>query len=57
MRRSYGVERGRPFLLSERSVMWDVIILVVLSSPVEGREDEYNEWYSNVHLREVVEIR
>ena len=31
-------------------------ILVVLSSPVEGREDEYNEWYSNVHLREVVEI-
>ena len=27
MRRSYGVERGRPFLLSERSVMWDVIFL------------------------------
>ena len=31
-------------------------ILVVMSSPTEGMEEEYNAWYSNVHLQEVVEI-
>lgn len=30
--------------------------LVVLSRPVEGREGEYNEWYQNKHLGEVVAI-
>jgi len=29
---------------------------VVLSSPVQGRDDEYNEWYNKTHLQEVVEI-
>ena len=29
---------------------------VVYSNPAEGREDEYNDWYSNVHLQEVVKI-
>ena len=28
--------------------------LVVLSEPMPGREDEYNRWYNEVHLREVV---
>lgn len=31
-------------------------ILVVLTNPVEGKEDEYNRWYSDVHVREVVGI-
>ena len=31
-------------------------ILVVMSSPVEGMEDEYNAWYSDIHLQEVVEL-
>jgi hypothetical protein len=30
-------------------------ILIVLSNPVEGMDDDYNEWY-NVHLQEVVEL-
>jgi len=30
--------------------------LVVLSNPVDGREDEYNEWYDNIHLQEVVAL-
>lgn len=30
--------------------------LVVLSNAVPGREDEYNEWYSNRHLDDVVAI-
>jgi hypothetical protein len=30
--------------------------LVVLSKPVKGREDEYNDWYSNQHLDDVVAI-
>lgn len=30
--------------------------MLVFSNPVAGREDEYNEWYDNVHLREVVDI-
>ncbi len=27
--------------------------MLVFSSAVEGRDDEYNEWYNNVHLKEV----
>jgi hypothetical protein len=30
--------------------------MVVMSSPVEGREAEYNDWYQNVHLSEVVAL-
>lgn len=30
--------------------------LIVFSSPVEGREDEYNDWYDNTHLREFVAL-
>jgi hypothetical protein len=30
--------------------------LVVLSNPTEGREDEYNIWYNNQHLGDVVSI-
>ena len=26
--------------------------LIVYTSPVDGREDEYNAWYDDVHLRE-----
>ena len=31
-------------------------VLVVLTNPAEGREDEYNKWYDEVHLREVLGI-
>ncbi|HSW12725.1 MAG TPA: hypothetical protein VLI06_07790 [Solimonas sp.] len=31
--------------------------MVVLSNPVEGREDEYNDWYQNVHLAQVVAFK
>ncbi len=29
---------------------------MVYSNPAEGREEEYNDWYSNVHLQEVTRI-
>lgn len=29
---------------------------VVHSNPVPGREEEYNEWYSNRHLADVVSV-
>jgi hypothetical protein len=29
-------------------------LLVVLTHPVEGREDEYNDWYTNDHLDDVL---
>lgn len=29
---------------------------VVYSNPVPGREDEYNDWYSNRHLADVVAV-
>jgi len=29
--------------------------LIVFTEPVIGREDEYNEWYDEVHLPEVLE--
>ena len=30
--------------------------LVVYSNPVEGREQEYNDWYSNQHLNDLLAI-
>lgn len=30
--------------------------LVVLTRPVEGREDEFNDWYTNQHLNDVLAI-
>jgi hypothetical protein len=30
--------------------------LVVFSNPVEGREDDYNRWYDDVHLGEVAAL-
>ena len=30
--------------------------MVILSRPTEGMEEEYNEWYQNVHLGELVAL-
>jgi len=30
--------------------------MVVMSNPAEGREAEYNEWYQDIHLAEVVAL-
>lgn len=34
----------------------DSNILVVLTNPVPGREGEFNDWYSNVHIQEICQI-
>jgi hypothetical protein len=31
-------------------------LYMVRSNPVEGKEDEFNRWYSDVHLPEVLQI-
>jgi hypothetical protein len=31
-------------------------LLLVFSNPVDGREDEYNDWYTNHHLDEILDI-
>lgn len=31
-------------------------LLAVFSNPTEGQEDEYNDWYTNHHLAEILEI-
>jgi hypothetical protein len=31
-------------------------VMVVLSEPKDGRDDEYNDWYTNRHLREVLQV-
>jgi len=28
--------------------------MIVLTRPVDGREEEFNDWYNNVHLPEVL---
>jgi hypothetical protein len=28
--------------------------IIAFNNPVEGREDEYNDWYSNTHLADVL---
>jgi hypothetical protein len=30
-------------------------VMVVRTRPAEGREDEFNDWYSNVHVPELLE--
>ncbi|MGB1882952.1 MAG: hypothetical protein ACPHUF_03525 [Gammaproteobacteria bacterium] len=30
-------------------------VVVVLTEPVDGRDDEYNEYYENLHLDEVLQ--
>lgn len=30
--------------------------MLVLSNPVAGREVEYNDWYQNVHLRQMLAL-
>jgi hypothetical protein len=30
--------------------------MLVLSRPIEGREAEYNDWYQNTHLKQVVAL-
>jgi hypothetical protein len=30
--------------------------LIVFTRPVEGREDEYNDWYDNTHLSEFLAL-
>jgi hypothetical protein len=30
--------------------------LVVLANPTDGREEEFNEWYSNIHLADIVAV-
>lgn len=32
-------------------------LLVVLSNPVDGREADFNDWYSHVHLRDTMRFR
>jgi hypothetical protein len=31
-------------------------LLLVLTNPVDGREDEFNDWYTNRHLDDVLKI-
>ena len=31
-------------------------ILSVVSNAKEGREDEYNDWYDNIHLKEIAQL-
>lgn len=32
-------------------------ILLVHSDPTPGRDDDYNQWYDDVHLPDVLEVR
>lgn len=29
---------------------------VVMSNPTEGRDEEYNDWYQNIHLPELLKL-
>jgi hypothetical protein len=31
--------------------------MIALSAPIKGRENEFNKWYQNVHLPEVVSAK
>ena len=44
-----------PGMSFERAVM-QRYSLIVLTNPVEGRDGEYNDWYTNTHLHDVLKI-
>lgn len=31
-------------------------LLTVFTNPVVGKEDEYNDWYTNIHLSDVLKV-
>jgi len=31
-------------------------LLIVLTNPVEGKEDSFNDWYTNQNLHDVLKI-
>jgi hypothetical protein len=31
-------------------------VFIVLTNPAEGRDDEYNDWYSNTHIADVLTV-
>ena len=31
-------------------------VFIVKANPVKGREDEFNDWYDNIHLAEILAI-
>jgi hypothetical protein len=31
-------------------------VMVVMTEPVAGRDDEFNEWYDNVHVPEMLKV-
>jgi hypothetical protein len=36
--------------------MADKTLYLVFSNPVEGKDDEFNEWYDDVHIHEVLSV-
>ncbi len=36
--------------------MADKFIQIVFSNPLPGRDDEFNEWYDNVHIPELLAV-
>ena len=36
--------------------MADTHMFVVLTNPVDGREDEYHDWYTNIHIPDVLKL-
>jgi hypothetical protein len=30
--------------------------LIALTNPLEGRDDEFNDWYTNIHLADVLKL-
>ncbi len=47
---------GRPVLAEEGKPDVAHALFLVLSNPVDGRDDEYNKWYDEVHIRDVCEV-
>jgi len=45
---------GGSQLRRKESNVADSTIQIVFSNPFEGKDDEFNEWYDNVHLPQVL---
>jgi hypothetical protein len=45
-----------PVLVGESQPIERVVVCLVFSNSVEGRDEEFNEWYSNRHLNDVLRV-
>jgi hypothetical protein len=54
--RNVGNGVGAPFAFGRKEETMGKYNLIALTNPIEGREDEFNDWYTHEHLADVLKL-